>query len=126
MNPSQVDEWLKMWHSWASSVRSTGGYPGVAAGCGMYRASKQYDDTNGALDALADIAEAQAVNSVIGKMQPLHQAALEMEAKNLCSKRVWQSARIPLADVARVVAEARQLLWDGMEREGLASQQIAV
>ena len=126
MQSAQIDQWLKMWHSWASSVRATGGYPGTAAGCGMYRASKQYDDTNGALDAAADIAEAEAVDAVINKLHPIHRAALSMEARNLCTVRVWQSARIAQEDVQHVTAEARKLLWQGMDRAGLADTRKAV
>jgi hypothetical protein len=111
----QVDEWLKMWHSWASSVRQAGGYPGVAPGCSLYRASRQYDDTNGALDAAADISTAKAVGEVIERMSHLHQAALSMEARNLCSARVWQSARIPSEDAIKVVKEAKVILWENMK-----------
>ena len=122
MQVSQVDEWLKMWHSWSSSVRAVSGYPGVAAGCSLYRPSKQYDDTNGALDAAADRAEAEDVDSVIRKMPPLNQSALSMEARNLCSVRVWSSARIPSEDAKRVVAESRQMLWDGMSYAELVDE----
>lgn len=116
----QVDEWLKMWHSWASSVRQVGGYPGVAPGCSLYRASRQYDDANGALDAAADASTAKAVSEVIERMSPLHQAALSMEARNLCSVRAWRSARIPHEDAARVIKQAKQTLWDAMVKKGLA------
>lgn len=118
----QVDEWLKMWHSWASSVRQGGGYPGVAPGCSLYRASRQYDDTNGALDAAADISTAKAVGEVIERLSPLHQAALSMEARNLCSVRVWRSARIPSEDAAKVIKEAKQVLWQAMVKKELADQ----
>ena len=127
MLESQVDEWLKMWHSWASSERVTGGYPGVAPGCALYRPSKQYDDANGALDAAADISTAEAVNDTIKRMTPLHIAALSMEARNLCSVRgVWQSARIPSEDAARVIKEAKQALWDAMCKKELADQAEAM
>ncbi len=122
----QVDEWLKMWHSWASSVRQAGGYPGVAPGCGLYRASRQYDDTNGALDAAADISTAKAVGEVIERLPHLYQAALSMEARNLCSVRVWQSARVPSEDAARVVKEAKQALWDAMCKKELADNTEAL
>jgi hypothetical protein len=116
----QVDEWLKMWHTRSSSERHGGGYPGTAAGCSLYRPSRQYDDENGALDAATDIAIADAVGEVISTMTVLHQAALSMEARNLCSVRVWRSARVPSQDAAAVIKLAKVELWDGMERRGLA------
>ena len=116
----QVSHWLKLWHHRQSSDRVGQGYPSTAAGCGMYRASKQYDDSNGAMDLAADIAEADAVDSVIRKMTPTHQALLALEARNLCSTRVWSSARISAQDVKLIMQEARQLLWDGMRNAGLA------
>ena len=113
-----VDTWLKLWHSWATSERYGTGYPGVAAGCVMYRASRQYDDQNGALDRAADIAEAKAVNGVIQGMDTDYQSALAMEALSLCSVRVFRSAR--LGDrFKEVVPLARAALWDGMATAGL-------
>lgn len=120
MIEAQVDEWLKMWHSWASSVRASGGYPGIAAGCALYRASRQYDDENGALDAAADISTAQAVQQVIEQMPAISQAALSMEARNLCSVRAWSSARVPSSEAKQIIQSAKVSLWGGMVKKGLA------
>lgn len=109
-----------MWHSASSSVRHGGGYPSTAAGCSLYRPSRQYDDENGALDAAADIALARAVDEVIETMEALHRAALSMEARNLCTVRVCHAARLG-DDAAQVVRQARALLWLGMDKKGLAS-----
>ena len=116
----QIDHWLGSWHQWCSSVRGVGGYPATAAGCGMYRASRQRDDWNGALDHAAEVAESKAVDGVINKIAQPHNAALHMEARFLATSRVWRSARVDQADAERIVREAREMLWMGMEREGLA------
>lgn len=116
----QIDHWLSSWHQWCSSIRGVGGYPGVAAGCGMYRASRQHDDANGALDHAADTAEAQAVDSVISRVPNPHNAALHMEARCLATARVWRSASVDQAEAERIVREAREMLYMGMQREGLA------
>jgi len=116
----QIDHWLGSWHQWCSSVRGARGYPGTAAGCSMYRASRQHDDSNGALDHAADSAESQAVDSVISRITQPHNAALHMEARCIATARVWRSARVDQADAERIVREAREMLWMGMEREGLA------
>lgn len=116
----QIDHWLIGWHKWSASVRDGAGYPGTAAGCGMYRASRQYDDGNGAMDLAADIAEAKAVDGVISRMDAHHKAALHIEARNLCSARVWSSPRVDREQLAILTQDARRLLWLGMVKEGLA------
>lgn len=115
-----IDHLLASWHQWASSERWGNGYPSVAAGCGQYRASKQYDDTNGALDMAADVAQAQVVDSIIRTIHNPHNAALHMEARCLATARVWRSARVDQADAERIVREARAMLWMGLVEEGLA------
>ena len=115
-----IDHLLKSWHMWSSVERHGQGYPGTAAGCAMYRASRQHDMENGAIDHATDMLQAQAVDGVIRKMPDPHRSALHFEARNLCSSRVWMSARIDLSEAERVVREARQMFWARIVSEGVA------
>lgn len=117
----QIDEWLRMWHAWASSDRVGQGYPSRAAGCDSFRASRQYDDSNGALGLAADIAEAEAVEAVVKTMTADCRHALALQAKNLCVKvKVWKSPRLSAEELALAAMEGRARLWDGMVKKGLA------
>ena len=121
LQQEHISHLLRAWHSWASSDRVGTGYPGTAAGCSLYRASRQNDDWNGALDIAADIAEARVVDAVISRMVDPYRSALAFEARNLCSPgRVWRSARVDVESVEAVVADARLMLWHGLVKAGMA------
>ena len=49
-----------------------------------------------------------------------------MEARNLCSVRVWRSARIPSEDAVKVIKEAKEALWREMVKKELADQTEAL
>ena len=108
-----LDELLKSWHRWQSSYRLRTGYPSTAAGCEQYRPSRQYDDQNGALDQDADAEMARTVDAETNKMADPYRTAIHVEAKNLCTFRVWKSARLTDDPVRlRVITvEARGMLW---------------
>jgi len=117
-----LDELLKLWHRWQSSYRLKTGYPGTAAGCDQYRASRQYDDTNGALDEDADTAMAKAIDAEVSRMKDPHRTAIHVEARNLSAWRVWRSPRLPgdPVELARITTEARAMLWERLVNAGVA------
>lgn len=114
-----LDELLKLWHRWQSSYRLKSGYPGTAAGCEQYRASRQYDDVNGALDQDADTAMCHAIDAEVSRMPDPHRTAIHVEARNLCSVRVWKSARLDPAKAAQYTLEARVMLWGRLVNAGV-------
>lgn len=117
----QIDAWLRMWHAWASSDRVGQGYPSRAAGCGSFRASRQHDDVNGALDLAADIAEAEAVHAVIEAMTRDCRVALAMQAKDFSVRvKVFRPPDMGTEQFAMACMEGRARLWDGMVKRGLA------
>lgn len=112
---------LALWHRWSKASDRVGrGYQSVSCGFGAYRVSRQYDDANGAIDDAADMSLARAVDGVISKIDQPWRTALHVEARNIdAPARVWATARIDLADLQRVTGEAREMLWDGMEKAGM-------
>lgn len=115
----QIDHWLKLWWSLADHGSYGRGYPSRAAGTAMYRASRQRDDWNGALEDDSDRNEAGAVGEVVDSLQEPYHSALHMEARCLSSQHVWRSARVDQANAERIIAEARMMLWVGMVKRGL-------
>lgn len=121
LQQEQITYWLRLWHGWSrASDRVCAGYARTSLGFESYRASRQYDDANGALDHDADMAEAREVDRVISRLQDPWRTALHFEARNIdLPAKLWVSARIMQEEIERVTQEARQMLWDGMERAGL-------
>lgn len=111
LQTEHIDHLLAEWHHWCKAEKIAIGYPGTAAGCAQYRASRQHDDQNGALDQDADNAMSQAVDGAIREMPDPWKSALHTEAKNLTSSRVWTNPRIPAEMIALVTAQAKSLLW---------------
>ena len=119
LQQEHISHTLAEWHHWCQADDTVTGYPKSAAGCGMWRASRQYDHDNGAIDAAADAALSQAVDNIIRAMIDPYRSALHMEARNLCSARVWRSARVDECRADEIVRDARLMLWQGMVRDGL-------
>jgi hypothetical protein len=93
-----IDSLLSDWHKWSSM--DTGArelwYQGQAAGLKMWRASRQYDDQNGALDADAHLSLMQAVDNVIEHLPRPEYTIVHVHAKNLAiGATVWRSPRLP-------------------------------
>lgn len=120
-----LDEILKDWHRWMRSQSVGLGYAPKAAGFGMYRASRQYDTENGALDDDADASLSEAVDAQVSAMPDPHRSAIHMCARNLYTDRnVWVSARVIASgrDPAQVQQEARQMLWARLISAGLVER----
>lgn len=111
-----IDHLLAEWHHWCKAEKLAIGYPKTAAGCAQYRASRQYDDGNGALDQDADNAMSQAVDGVIRETPDPWRSALHIEARNLTSARAWSSPRIPAEMIELVTTQAKLILWVELAR----------
>ena len=85
----------------------------------MYRASRQHDYDNGALDDEADNDMSRAVDKIISRMETSHRIALSFEARNLAGAHEWRSPRIDAQAVEAVTQDARLALWDGLVKSGL-------
>jgi hypothetical protein len=75
--------------------------------------SRQYDDTNGQLDADLDKSEMHAVEFAVTQMVDPYKAAIYAQARALVvGVSVFSSPRLPLDRAERdaVVAEARRML----------------
>lgn len=119
---ASLDALLIMWHTFASQEGVGWGYPSRAPASHQYRCSRQYDDTNGAIDGDVDRAIAQAVGHQVDKIADPHRTALHMNARNLASGvSVWSSPRLPADQLERahVVAAARNMLARRLMAEGL-------
>lgn len=119
---ASLDALLIMWHTFASQEGVGWGYPSRAPASHQYRCSRQYDDTNGAIDGDVDRNIAQAVGHQVDKIADPHRTALHINARNLkTGVSVWSSPRLPTDQIERahVVAAARNMLARRLMAEGL-------
>jgi hypothetical protein len=119
---ASLDGLLIVWRKWQQAESVGQGYPTTAPGCKLYRASRQYDDSNGALDSDMDATLGAAVDAHIEEIAQPHKTALHLDARNLVTGvSVWSSARLPIDPMARaiIVAEARGQLIRRLQSAGL-------
>ena len=91
-----LDSYLAEWHQWAQGEQHARGFANTSAGMGQWRASRQWDDQNGALDGDLDKSTMRTIDFHVGQMDDPYRAAIYMEAKNLAAGRhVFRSPRIP-------------------------------
>jgi hypothetical protein len=116
----QLNELLAAWHSWADQDRRTAaGYPTSAAGCQMYRCSRQWDSINGAFDQDHDNAEMECLDFHVSCIPQPYRTAIAINARNLHQGlHVWRSARLPENDIerAQMVADAREKLVQRLQK----------
>lgn len=106
-----LDDLLSRWHHWASSRPACKGFAPKALVCGDYRTSRQYDDTNGALDDDLDASTMRTVDFQVSEMADPWRSAIYALARSLsCGYAVWSSPRIAPGDRQAVEAEARKRL----------------
>lgn len=113
---------LSAWHRWASDERVALGFPTTAAGCSQYRASRQHDDCNGALDQDVENIVMAGVEACINSICQPHRNALHINARNLAlGLSVWRSPRLPEDELARalMVSDARAMLLELLRGRGL-------
>lgn len=128
--PSELDvnqalnDLLTRWHQWSSSYTFGKGYPSIDSACRSSRTSRQYDDSNGALDAAVENKIMEAFDAAASTIEQPYLTALQFQARNLFTGRqVWTSPRLPVDEMERVVLmmEARNRLLRVLARSGVMS-----
>lgn len=117
-----LDDVLSRWHSWARSQGAVAGHARTSAGMEMYRASRQHDDQNGALDSDLEHMRCKQVDFDVRQMPQPHQTAIYVDARNLCTGvAVWGNPRLPSDPEERaiVVIEARSMLTKKLLASGV-------
>lgn len=119
-----LDDILVRWHLWGASYRKavSRGYNGVAAGMESYRASRQRDDENGALDAAIDNRIMAQVDFEVGEMPALEQMAVRCDARSLhLGIAVMVNPRLPSnpEDRAVLLRQARDTLHERLVASGV-------
>lgn len=118
-----LNDLLARWHSWCVSRSPAIGYPSEAAGCRLYRASRQHDSDNGALDTDAEARTLAIVDFCIDRLDQPYRTAVQFNARNLATgSAVWISPRLPADQVERaaMVVEGRLRLLLLLRREGVS------
>jgi hypothetical protein len=117
-----VSDLLARWHCWSAGHSLVHGYPTQSSSCRAARASRQYDDENGGLDAHVDAVLMQAVDGVVDQIPDPWRTALAVQARNLhTGRQVWSSPRLPVCPMLRgqIVVQARRKFIEGLARGGL-------
>ena len=108
-----LDDLLSRWHGWMQGEKTGRGHAERSLVCGDYRVSRQYDDSNGALDDELHAMRSRQVNVEVRRMEEPHRSAIYVNARNLHTGRdVWVSPRLPESKVERlaVITVARGML----------------
>jgi hypothetical protein len=117
-----LDDILADWHHYSASYNLVHGFPTVDAACRLYRSSRQYDDSNGALGVVAWVSMMQAVDHLIDEVQQPDRTALAFQARNFHSRaQVWSSPRLPVCPHARakILVDARKKLLEKLTQANL-------
>ena len=117
-----LDDILSRWHHWASKASPCRGYAPRSCGFVQYRASRQYDDQNGALDTDLEADTMATVDFQVREMADPWRSAIYANARNLClGLTVWSSPRLPADPLARaaVLVEARHSLTQRLLMAGV-------
>ena len=100
-------ELLVLWWKYESAWTPVEGYPQECPSTAGYRASRQYDDANGAMETDARGQLAQHIGRIVASIDEPHRSALHMVARNRSSGvSVWTSVRLPADADARAVIVA--------------------
>ena len=119
-----LNDLLARWHIWSSSYSFGKGYPSVDSACRDSRTSRQYDDTNGALDAGVENRIMEAFDAAVWTIPQPHLTAIQFQARNFHARvAVWKSPRLPEDDMERgvLLMEARNKLMRALARSGVMS-----
>lgn len=114
---------LVQWHRWGTRCSMGKGYPTRDATCRGARASRQYDDDNGALDAAIDDSVMESFDAAAYRVHQPWLTALQFQARNMATAAVWTSPRLPTDPMERAVLtlEARNRLMKELARNGILS-----
>lgn len=112
-----LDELLRAWHLHEVRTPPETGWYVESPSCKQYRASRQYDAENGALDDDMRARMLREVGYVLERMRDPWRAAIYAHARNLATGlAVWNSPRLPRDPTARaiVLVEARAIAGDAL------------
>jgi hypothetical protein len=117
-----LNDLLSRWHTWGCDERTAIGFPSVSPFAKQYRASRQYDDANGALDQDVENVIMAGVDACVWAIPQPYRIALHINARNLCTGvAVWRSPRLPEDPLACafLVSDARDMLLAKLRDRGL-------
>ena len=98
-----VLELLELWWRHEQRYQHVRGYPSTCASTRDWRASRQWDDFDGALDAEVEVKLAQRVGFLVSQIEHPWRTALHILARNrVTGSDVWQSPRLPEDRQARI------------------------
>lgn len=128
MMQSEIDtllnDLLTRHHRWSQKYRFGKGYPSSDSACRGARASRQYDDANGALDDDLEDTIMEAFDCALNRIEQPHLTALQFLGRNMAvGYYVWTSPRLPADPRERgvLVLEARNKLLKELSRDGVLS-----
>lgn len=125
-----LDDLLSRWHHWQTSDSGGRGFGSRALVVGDYQTSRQYDDTNGALDAALNARECKAIEFAVGVMAELDRVkgtsyalALRVHARALyLGTTAIRNPRLPEGEqLAALISQARALLIGRLVSAGVIS-----
>ena len=119
---ARLNDLLAGWHAWSAGHVMEIGYQRTCPTFRQARASRQYDDANGSLDAHVDAVLMEAVDAVVSAIDNPWHAALSVQARNLHTGRsVWASPRLPACPTerAKLLGVARNKFAQGLEKAGI-------
>jgi len=121
-----LDLLLSQWHEWCCHSKTVRGFSPVSAGFDQYRTSRQYDDTNGALDDALDGNTMKVMDFQIWQMEADHRHAIQHEANRLSRNLppgadVFISPRLPKDRRIRhsLILEAKSFLTKRLHNAGV-------
>jgi hypothetical protein len=117
-----LDDILIRWHQWPGAGKVGRGFNNRALVCGDYRTSRQYDDSNGALDDDLENRRMSQVDFEVSQMKDPHRAAIYCLARALViGAQVFNSPRLPADRAERdaIVRQARALLTNRLLASGV-------
>jgi hypothetical protein len=119
---TMLNDLLVEWHRWCNRYQHVKGYASSDPTCRDYRASRQYDDTNGALDADLSASTLETVSAEIFALEQPYQTAIQIQARNMATgKQVWTSPRLPADPMERagILVKARGMLLKTLASRGV-------
>ena len=117
-----VDGLLVDWHRWSRKTGMGKGYPTQSASCRDARASRQWDDANGAIESGMSDSTMESVDAAIDRIPQPQRTALCFLARNMATGRtLWDSPRLPICEIERAVVllEARNRFMKELARNGV-------
>jgi hypothetical protein len=107
-----LDDLLRSWH-FRCQLDDAEGYYRVNPACLMFRSSRQYDDSNGALDSDNRNTVLEAFDAAVFRLEQPYLYAIQVQARNLATGSwVWRHPRLPEPGpkLAEIVSVARREL----------------